>query len=64
MAHNNIHKHTVCSKYKGTQKKLLVVCRKCELRRNCNKFLLSTYPDLAFIDLNLARTNYLSKSIQ
>ena len=64
MAHNNINKHTVCTKYKGTYKKLLVVCRKCELRTTCKKFQLYSNPDFEFINLNQAMKNYPSKSIK
>ena len=57
MTNNISHKYTICSKYKGTYKKLIIACRKCKLKVNCNKFMLYSNPELPFTKLNLTKAD-------
>jgi hypothetical protein len=57
MANRKIHKSTVCRRYVGQHKKLIVACRSCRLNENCTKFRLYLYPDLAFKNIYSVREN-------
>ena len=62
MADKFFQKYTFCSKYKGTFKKIIIACRKCQLKSNCIIFKLHTNPELAFEDSAFDNVNPLKSA--
>ena len=50
MADKFSQKYNICPKYKGSFKKLIIACRKCELKSTCIIFEFHVNPGLVFED--------------